>query len=101
MAAKFTAGEILARLETHPGWSYEGGVLMRRFDRHNFDGSLAFVNAIAGVANRQDHHPDMSLSWNEVVVRSSSHDVGGISERDFALIAAIDALAADSGEAGS
>jgi 4a-hydroxytetrahydrobiopterin dehydratase len=84
--------EVARRLAQHPGWTFEGGAIIRTFNRGDFNGSLAFINAIANVANRLDHHPDLALSWNEVVVRTVSHDVDGISPRDFALIAAIDAL---------
>lgn len=83
---------IAGRLAEAPGWAFDGETLVRTFDRGDFNGSLAFVNAIAAEANRLDHHPDFAVSWNEVVVRTSSHDVGGITARDFALIAAIDAL---------
>jgi 4a-hydroxytetrahydrobiopterin dehydratase len=81
-----------ARLAAHPAWTYDGGAIVRTFDRGNFDGSIAFVNAVAAAANGLDHHPDLAIAWNAVTVRTSSHDVGGISERDFALIAAIEAL---------
>ncbi len=84
---------VQTKLAAHPGWSYDGAALIRTFDRGDFKGSVAFINAVADIANRLDHHPDLALSWNEVVVRTSSHDVDGISARDFALISAIDALA--------
>lgn len=85
-------GDVERRLTMHPGWTYDGQTIIRTFDRGDFNGSLAFINAIASVANRLDHHPDLALSWNEVIVRTSSHDIDGISARDFALIAAIDAI---------
>jgi 4a-hydroxytetrahydrobiopterin dehydratase len=92
MADVLDAAEINAELARHAGWAFDGEVLHRTFDRADFNGSIAFVNAIAAAANRLDHHPDLGVSWNEVTVRTSSHDVKGISARDFALIAAIDAL---------
>ena len=70
---------------------------MRTYDRGDFDGSIAFVNAIAAAANAADHHPDLALSWNRVTVRLSSHDAGGITERDLRLAAQIDALATIAG----
>ncbi len=92
MAEVLDGATIAARLVQHVGWTFDGQVLLRTFDRGNFNGSIAFINAIAEIANRLDHHPDLALAWNEVTVKTSSHDVGGISARDFALVAAIDAI---------
>ena len=87
--------EITVRLEAMSGWHHRGNALEKHFDRTNFDGSIRFVNEIARVANAQDHHPDLTISWNDVTVTTSSHDAGGITERDFRLAIAIDALAND------
>ena len=80
-------------IETPAGWTSDGQALTKTFDCGNFDGSIAFVNAVAAVANRLDHHPDIALSWNAVTIRTWSHDVKAITERDAALARAIDALA--------
>jgi 4a-hydroxytetrahydrobiopterin dehydratase len=85
--------EIARRLEKLPGWHDRGDALEKHFDRGNFDGSIAFVNAVAKTANEQNHHPDITISWSEVALTLSSHDAGGITERDFRLAEAIDALA--------
>ena len=79
-------------LEPPAGWSYDGKAFVRVFDRKNFHGSIAFVNAVAAVANRLDHHPDIALSWNEVTIRTWSHDANAVTERDLRLAEAIDAL---------
>jgi len=83
---------IARELAALPGWVREGEEIVRTFDRGNFNGSIAFVNAIASAANAADHHPDMAISWNEVTVRLSSHDAHGLTDRDFALARAIDAI---------
>jgi len=83
---------IQTELARYPHWTFDGSAIARTFDRGDFNGSIAFVNAVAEAANRLDHHPDIALSWNAVTIRTSSHDVKGISRRDFALIAAIEAL---------
>ncbi len=80
-------------MEIPLGWTSDGQALTKSFDRGSFDGSIAFVNAVAAVANRLDHHPDIVLSWNEVTIRTWSHDVKAITERDAALARAIDAIA--------
>ena len=78
-----------------PGWERRANALEKSFDRKNFDGSIAFVKTVAAAAKRLDHHPDITISWNEVRFTLSSHDAGGITERDFALALAIEKLAAE------
>lgn len=75
------------------GWKRDGDAIERTYDRGDFNGSIAFVNAIAAAANAADHHPDLAIAWNSVTVRLSSHDAGGITERDLRLAAQIDAMA--------
>ncbi|HEY0615038.1 MAG TPA: 4a-hydroxytetrahydrobiopterin dehydratase [Candidatus Elarobacter sp.] len=79
-------------LDVPPGWAADGQALVKTFERDGFDGAIAFVNAVASVANAQNHHPDIALSWNRVTIRTWSHDVNAITERDAALARAIDAL---------
>jgi len=83
---------IVRKLAALPGWLREDEELVRTFDRGNFNGSIAFVNAIAAAANAADHHPDIAISWNRVTVRLSSHDAKGLTDRDFTLAQTIDAL---------
>lgn len=91
MSPKPLPGDAVAReLSTLPGWSLDAGEIVRTFDRGNFNGSIAFVNAIADAANAADHHPDLTISWNNVTVRLSSHDAHGVTERDFALARTIE-----------
>ncbi|HTW85805.1 MAG TPA: 4a-hydroxytetrahydrobiopterin dehydratase [Candidatus Sulfotelmatobacter sp.] len=82
-------------MDAPPGWTNDGHALTKTFDRKDFDGSIAFVNAIAKIANEQNHHPDITISWNEVTIRTWSHDVNAITDRDALLAAAIDAAAND------
>jgi 4a-hydroxytetrahydrobiopterin dehydratase len=84
---------IARELTALRSWSRAGDEIVRTFDRGNFNGSIAFVNAIAAAANAADHHPDIAISWNEVTIRLSSHDAHGLTERDFALARVIDGLA--------
>jgi 4a-hydroxytetrahydrobiopterin dehydratase len=81
-------------LASLPGWRLLGNAIERTYDRKDFNGSIHFVNAVAAAANAADHHPDLSISWNRVTVTLSSHDAGGVTDRDLALAKAIDALAA-------
>lgn len=79
-------------MDVPSGWTNDGQALERTFDRGSFNGAIAFVNEVAAVANRLDHHPDIALSWNEVTIRTWSHDVDAVTERDAALAREIDAL---------
>ncbi|KPJ95190.1 MAG: pterin-4-alpha-carbinolamine dehydratase [Gammaproteobacteria bacterium SG8_11] len=64
----------------------------KTFKFKNYYETMAFVNAVAWIANREDHHPDMEVGYNRCVVRYSTHSVGGLSENDFICAAKIDAL---------
>jgi 4a-hydroxytetrahydrobiopterin dehydratase len=91
MPSPLPDAEIMARLAL-TAWHRDAQTIVRTFDCGSFDGSIAFVNAVAAAANALDHHPDIDLSWDEVTIRVWSHDAGGITNRDFALAAKIDAL---------
>lgn len=80
--------ERLARLD---GWRRAGKTLEKVFQRADFNASIAFVVAVARIANERDHHPDFAISWNRVTLSLSSHDAGDITERDFGLAEAIEA----------
>jgi 4a-hydroxytetrahydrobiopterin dehydratase len=80
-----SANDISARLVSLPRWTSQDGVLQRTFRTGGWKASLMLVNAIGHLAEAAWHHPDMHLSWDRVIVRLSTHDVSGISERDFAL----------------
>lgn len=84
--------EITAALVHLPGWTQVGDALTNIFDCKDFNGSVAFVNAIARVADQLNHHPDVAISWNTVTVRTWSHDTGGITTRDIALARALSEL---------
>lgn len=74
------------------GWRVEGKELGRSYKFKNFVEAVNFVNAIAGVAESQDHHPDLTVRWGEVGVRVTTHSAGGLTAKDFDLAAAIDQL---------
>jgi 4a-hydroxytetrahydrobiopterin dehydratase len=80
-----------------PGWSVvEGGAaIARTFRFPDYYRTMAFVNALAFVAHQEDHHPDLSVHYDRVVVRYSTHDVGGPSENDLVCAAKASRLAGD------
>jgi len=87
------ATEAKRYLEQVPGWAVEGGTAIRKaFDFRNFHETMGFVNAVAWIANREDHHPDLTVGYKCCEVRYSTHSVGGLSENDFICAAKIDEL---------
>jgi 4a-hydroxytetrahydrobiopterin dehydratase len=75
------------------GWERSEDALHRTFTTDDFAGALALVNRIGELAEKANHHPDLELGWGRVVVHLSSHDVGGVTERDVALAQQIDTIA--------
>jgi 4a-hydroxytetrahydrobiopterin dehydratase len=85
--------EISEMLGGLNGWTQEGArELHRTFKFPDYYQTIAFVNAVAWVANRENHHPDMEVGYNRCTIRYSTHDVDGLSENDFICAAHIDAL---------
>jgi len=85
-------GQVAQSLRELQGWRVEGKELVKSYKVKNFVEAVDFVNAIAGVAESQDHHPDLVVRWGEVGVRVTTHSAGGLTAKDFGLAAAIDRL---------
>ncbi len=85
------AHEIIKEL---PGWEFsdEGDVIEKTYKFADFAGALAFVNDVGVIAERENHHPDIELGWGKVVVKFSTHDVGGLSMNDFISAAKVEAV---------
>ena len=94
---KLTQARIRELLPDIPGWELaeDGHALVKTFRFDDYYRTMAFVNALAFVANREDHHPDLSVHYDRCVVRYSTHDVGGLSENDFICAAKADILAGE------
>ena len=92
------ATEIVTRVGALPGWQLAGDgadvAIEKTFTFENYYETISFVNAVAFVANAQDHHPDLSVHYNRCVVRFNTHDVKGLSETDFECASLVDALVA-------
>lgn len=87
-----SSNEVESRLSSTEGWRLEGDGLMKRFEFANFAESLSFVNKIGEIAEASDHHPDITFGWGYAELRTMTHDRGGVTDVDFALIEKIDAL---------
>ena len=88
-----TAGGMLRQL--HPDWrlAEDGKALRRDLRFPDFHRTMSFVNALAHVANTEDHHPDLEVGYNYCRIRYSTHAIGGLSDNDFICAAKADALA--------
>jgi 4a-hydroxytetrahydrobiopterin dehydratase len=87
--------EIAARLKVLKDWSLEGTTIVRRLEFKDFRGAVAFLDRITPVADEQNHHPDVTLSWNELTLTLWTHASGGLTERDFRLAQTIDQMTED------
>ncbi|MEX0598303.1 MAG: 4a-hydroxytetrahydrobiopterin dehydratase [Candidatus Paceibacterota bacterium] len=84
--------EILSKLNSNWQLSENNDLLSRRFELNNFVEALDIVNKIGDLAEQQQHHPDINLGWGYVEVYLSTHDIGGISDKDIILAQKIDKL---------
>jgi 4a-hydroxytetrahydrobiopterin dehydratase len=84
--------EAKALLQQLDGWALDDKLLSKTFEFKNYYQTMAFVNAVAWMAHREDHHPDMAVGYNKCRVEYSTHSVGGLSENDFICAAKVDAL---------
>lgn len=89
---KFNESEISKQLETVNDWKSVDNKLHRRFEFKNFAESLAFVNFAGEIAERHDHHPDITFGWGYAEIFLTTHDRGGITEIDFVVAGEIDSI---------
>ena len=83
--------EISARLSSLPGWERSGDAIRRQYRFDGFRAAMEFVNQVARLADEADHHPEILIEYSRVTLTLTTHDAGGLSERDFGLAARIDA----------
>ncbi len=84
--------QIEAQRHELPAWTIEAEALQRDYQFSDYHQTIAFVNTIAGVAHEQDHHPELTVSYQRIRVRYNTHTPAGISINDFICAAKIDAL---------
>jgi 4a-hydroxytetrahydrobiopterin dehydratase len=87
-----SSAEVTERLAGRPLWKLATPNIERTVTFADFPAAVAFVNRIAEAAERANHHPDIDIRWNKVRLALSSHDAGGLTERDFHLAEVIDSL---------
>ncbi len=89
-----TREEAEATMDQVPGWelSEDGTTLTRRFEFKGFYKCMSFINAMAWIANSENHHPDFSAGYNYCVVNFTTHAIDGLSENDFICAAKVNEL---------
>lgn len=87
---RLEAEELSGRLADLDGWSLRGDFLTKRFAFADFAASLAFVNAVGEIAERHDHHPDITFGWGYAEINLTTHDRGGVTDFDFAVASEIE-----------
>lgn len=82
---------IQSALAALPNWKRTGEVISRTYEFKDFPEAMKFVNAVAELAEQAQHHPDIDVRWNKVTLALTTHDAGGLTEKDFATARACDA----------
>ena len=90
---KMTEAQIAESLAELPQWSEAGGVIQRTWQFKDFVHSMRFVGMVADLAEKRQHHPDILVRYNKVTLSLSTHDAGGITQKDFDLAREADELA--------
>jgi 4a-hydroxytetrahydrobiopterin dehydratase len=89
---KLNDPQIKSALATVPEWTRKGDTISRTYQFKDFPAAIQFVNAVAELAEQAWHHPDIDIRWNKVVLTFTTHDAGGLTEKDFALAKKSDGL---------
>ena len=87
--------EIQRALGSLPGWARRGDVLTKTFAFKRFPDGIDFVQRVARAADRMDHHPDIDIRYTKITCTLSTHDAGGITQKDLALAAELETLSTD------
>lgn len=88
--AKLSPGQITESLKALPGWKHQGEVITKQYTFKEFMDGIRFINRIAEIAEKMDHHPDIEVNYKRITFTLSTHDQGGITEKDVKLAEAIE-----------
>lgn len=89
----FTDAQIEEAIAALDGWSQEGEAIVKTFTFEDFPAAVAFINRAAGPIDEMDHHPEWTNVYNRVDVRLTSHDAGGVTDRDIKLARVLERVA--------
>ncbi len=93
MAEKLSEAQVSERIKGLDGWSEINGAIQRTYQFKDFVTSMEFVGKAAQLAEERQHHPDILIRYNKVTLTLSTHDVGGITEKDFEYAKTVDGMA--------
>ena len=88
--AKLEQAEIERRLAALPGWEFKDNAISKLYRFKTFMDGIAFVNQVAKMAEAADHHPDIKINYTRITFSCSTHDQGGVTEKDFKLASQIE-----------
>jgi 4a-hydroxytetrahydrobiopterin dehydratase len=89
---KLDDAKIFLALASVPDWKFQDAAITRTFQFKDFPAAIKFVNAVADIAEASWHHPDIDIRWNKVTLTLTTHDAGGLTEKDFTLAKQFDGL---------
>jgi 4a-hydroxytetrahydrobiopterin dehydratase len=89
---RLNENEISQRLKNLRGWSVKENKLRKTFTFQNFKNAIEFINKIQPIADSMNHHPDICIFYNKVIIELTTHDEGGITEKDFELARRIEEI---------
>lgn len=84
--------EITDKVSELSNWGFEGNTISKTFEFKSFGKAIEFVNHVAQIAEKNQHHPDITIRYDIVKISLTTHDVSGLSEKDFAVASEIDVL---------
>ncbi|MDG1023952.1 MAG: 4a-hydroxytetrahydrobiopterin dehydratase [Flavobacteriaceae bacterium] len=84
--------DIDQKLNQQPLWKLKGKYIFRTFTFEEFIQAIEFINKVAGIAETQNHHPEIKNNYTSVQIKMTTHDANGITKKDFALALAIDQI---------
>ncbi len=97
MSERLSDLDIQRALGKLSGWSRRGDALQKTYRFRTFRAGIDFVNRAAAIADRVDHHPDIDIRYTKILCSLSTHDAGGITQKDVALATEIERLASEAG----
>jgi len=87
---RLSAREVKTALATVPDWKKRGVTIARTYQFKDFPAAMKFVSTVAELAEEAWHHPDIDIRWNQVTLTLTTHDAGGLTEKDFDLAGKFD-----------
>lgn len=89
---RLSAAQVRAAVASLKTWKKSGRTIIRTYQFKDFPAAIRFVNAVARLAEKAWHHPDIDIRWNKVTLTLTTHDAGGLTRKDFALAKQFDRL---------